>query len=462
MANFLIWLGNTLWGPPTMVLIFIIGLLFSIKTNFFQVRKIGYILKNTLFKIFKKEENQGEGVMTPMQAVSTALAGTVGNGNIAGVATAIAIGGPGSIFWMWMVAILGMMTKMVEVSLAVHYREKDEQGNFYGGPMYYIEKGLGPKWKPLAKFFALMMVIGALGTAVFVQPHTMSAAMKNIFNIPPVVTVTLSVILTGVVVIGGFKRIGEFCEKITPAMCLLYIIASLGIIFYNIDRIPEIFGLIFTYAFKPMTAVGGFAGSTIMITMQRGISRGMFSNEAGMGSAPMVHATAITDHPIRQGLFGAFEVFADTIVICTMTALVILSSGTEIWASGLNGVDLTMAAFRTLYGNAGSALIGISVLLFAYSTMVGYAIEYETSVVYLFGQKSVRFFRWIYLIPPFLTLGRPTELIWTVVDISTGIEAIPNLFALFMLSGVFIKLFNDFVNNKMSTVELKATNNTIK
>ncbi|MBU5486508.1 sodium:alanine symporter family protein [Clostridium sp. MSJ-11] len=449
MVNFLNWLGNTLWGPPTMILIFITGIVFNVKTLFFSIRKIGYILKNTIGTIFKKDEVKGEGVMTPFQAVSTALAGTVGNANIAGVATAIAVGGPGAVFWMWVVALLGMMTKMVEVALAVHYRDKDENGNFYGGPMYYIERGLGPKWKPLAKFFALMMVIGALGTAVFVQPHTMSAAMKNIFNIPPVITVTLATALTGAVVIGGFQRVGQFCEKVTPAMCVVYIVSALGIIFANIDRVPEAFGLIFKYAFQPMPAIGGFAGSSIMLTLQRGVARGTFSNEAGMGSAPMVHATAMTDHPIRQGLFGAFEVFADTLVICTMTAIAILTCGPEIWASGLNGVDLTMAAFKTLYGNFGGVIIGVCVLLFAFSTMVGWAIEYETSIVYLFGSKHIKIFRWIYLIPPFLTLGKTTEMIWTIVDISTGIEVIPNLIALFMLSGVFIKLFIDFEQNIM-------------
>ncbi len=453
MINFINWLAGVLWGPPTMILIFATGLIFSFRTGFFQITKIGYILKSTLFKIFKKDENKEEGVMTPFQAVSTALAGTVGNGNIAGVATAIAIGGPGAVFWMWLVGILGMMTKMVEVSLAVHYRVKDENGNYYGGPMYYIEKGLGPKWKPLAKFFALMMVIGALGTAVFVQPHTMSMAMENIFKIPPVLTVTVSVILTGIVIIGGFKRIGRFCELLTPFMCVIYIIGSLGIIFYNIEKLPEVLKMIFTYAFSPTPAKGGFVGSSVMIAMRRGMSRGMFSNEAGMGSAPMVHATAKTDHPIRQGLYGSFEVFVDTIIICSMTALTILLSAPDVWHSGLNGIDLTIEAFSRIYGTLGSGLVAIAVLLFAFSTMVGYAVEYETSVVYLFGSKFLKIFRWIYLIPPFLTLGKPTETIWAVVDISTGIEGIPNMIALIMLGGVFVKLFNEFIEKEKISKE---------
>ncbi|MGB9867600.1 MAG: alanine/glycine:cation symporter family protein [Bacillota bacterium] len=448
MVSFLNWLARTLWGTPMMVLIFVTGMWFSIRTKLFQVTHIGYVLRNTFFKIFTKDRLRGEGLMTPFQAISTALAGTVGNGNIAGVATAIAVGGPGAVFWMWVVAVLGMMTKMVEVSLAVHYRCSDEKGNYYGGPMYYIEKGLGPRRKPLARFFALMMIIGALGTAVFVQPHTMSTAMESIFGIPPLLTTSVAVALTAVVIIGGFKRIGQFCEKLVPFMCGLYILGALGIILVNYSRIPEVLGMIFRYAFQPAPAVGGFAGASVALAMRRGMARGMFSNEAGMGSAPMVHATAITDHPIRQGLYGVFEVFTDTIVICTMTALAILTSAPGIWYSGLNGVELTLKAFDHIYGPLGSVIVGLGVLVFAYSTMVGYAVEYETSVVYLLGPGALELFRIIYLVPPFIAVSKPVELIWTVVDICTGIEGIPNMLALLMLSGVFIRLFTDFAQRE--------------
>lgn len=444
MIKFFDWLAGQLWGWPMMILIFACGIVFSFKTGFFQIRHLGFVLKNTLFKIFDRK-TKGEGTMTPFQAVSTALAGTVGNGNIAGVATAIAIGGPGAVFWMWVVAIFGMMTKMVEVTLAVHYRVRDEKGNFYGGPMYYIEKGLGKQWKPLAQFFAAMMILGALGTAVWVQPATMASAMKNVFNIPPLVTAGVSVVLTALVVLGGFKRIGQFCEKLVPFMCAFYIIGALGIIGVNIARLPEVFGLIFRYAFQPAPAVGGFAGASLILAMRRGMSRGMFSNEAGMGSAPMVHATAITDHPVRQGLFGVFEVFMDTIVICTMTAMVILIAAPDLWHSGLNGVDLTFAAFESLYGAFGKAIVAIGVLLFAFSTMVGYTVEYETSVVYLFGSKAVKPFLWLYLIPPFIAVTQPVEFVWTIVDVSTGIEGIPNMIALLLLSGVFMKVYRDFL-----------------
>lgn len=452
MVTILNTLNDILWGPPTMILLFIVGLLFSIKTGFFQVRKLGYILSQTLGQIFKKinrSENTNEGTMTPLQAVSTAISGTVGTGTIAGVAAAIYVGGPGAVFWMWIVAFFGMMTKMVEVSLAVNYRIQRDDGTYVGGPMYYIERGLGAKWKPMALFFALMMICGSMGTAVFVQPHTMSMAMKDIFAIPPYVTVISSVVVCGMVIFGGFTSIGRFCEKLTPLMCGIYILASLGCLLVNFSAIPTAFGLIFEYAFAPMPAVGGLAGSAVIIAIQKGVARGTFSNEAGMGSAPMVHATAKTDHPIRQGMYGSLEVFVSTLIICTMTALVILTTDVSVWASGLNGVELTMAAFSHTYGIAGKYLVGISVLLFALSTMIGFCVEFETSATYLFGTKYLTFFRALYLVPPFLTLGHPTELIWTVVDISVAILVIPNVIALLLLNKKFVELFKDFETNFM-------------
>lgn len=452
MVTILNTLNDILWGPPTMLLLFIVGLLFSIKTGFFQIRKLGYILSQTLGQIFKKinrADNTNEGTMTPLQAVSTAISGTVGTGTIAGVAAAIYVGGPGAVFWMWIVAFFGMMTKMVEVSLAVNYRIQRDDGTYVGGPMYYIERGLGPKWKPMALFFALMMVCGSMGTAVFVQPHTMSMAMKDIFAIPPYVTVISSVVVCGMVIFGGFTSIGRFCEKLTPLMCGIYILASLGCLLVNFSAIPTAFGLIFEYAFAPMPAVGGLAGSAVIIAIQKGVARGTFSNEAGMGSAPMVHATAKTDHPIRQGMYGSLEVFVSTLVICTMTALVILTTDVSVWASGLNGVELTMAAFSHTYGILGKYLVGVSVLLFALSTMIGFCVEFETSATYLFGTKYLTFFRALYLVPPFLTLGHPTEVIWTVVDISVAILVIPNVIALLLLNKKFVELFKDFETNFM-------------
>lgn len=453
MADFLTTVSNILWGPPTMILLFAVGLLFSVRTGFFQIRKLGFILNNTLMQIFRKTSrsaNTNEGTMTPLQAVSTAISGTVGTGTIAGVAAAIVVGGPGAVFWMWVVAFFGMITKMVEVSLAVHYRTTRDDGTYVGGPMYYIERGLGPKWKPMAMFFAVMMMCGSMGTAVFVQPHTMSVAMDSIFGIPPVVTIITVVIICASVIFGGFTSIGRFCEKITPLMCGLYILGSIGCLIVNYQGIPEAFSLIFSYAFAPMPAMGGLAGSAVAMAIQKGVARGTFSNEAGMGSAPMVHATAKTDHPIRQGMYGSLEVFVSTLVICTMTALVILTSDIKIWASGLDGIDLTMAAFSGIYGTFGHYIVGVSVLLFALSTMIGFCVEYETSATYLFGTKYLKFFRALYLVPPFLTLGHPTQTIWTVVDISVAIVVIPNVLALLLLRNKFVELFKDFETRFMN------------
>lgn len=445
-VSFLNTLAGYLWGVPMIALLLVTGVYLTLRTSFYQISNMGYILRNTLGTILRREKavDQKElpGVLTPFQAISTALAGTVGNGNIAGVATAIAAGGPGAVFWMWVVAVLGMMTKMAEVTLALHYREVREDGTTYGGPMYYIEKGLGLSWKPLAIFFAVSTVIGSLGTAVWVQPHTMGVALKGALGIPPIVTSIVASALTGLVIIGGFKRIGRFCEFITPFMCLAYIVGGLVVILGNASRIPEAFGLIFRYAFTPSAATGGFVGATVARAMRMGMARGMFSNEAGMGSSPMVHATVVTDHPARQGLWGAFEVFVDTIVVCTITALAIMCSG--VWSTGLSGVELTVKAFESVWGGIGTAVVTLGVVLFAYSTMVGYAFEYETSLNYLFGQKVIPFMRIVYLIPPIIAAGVSLDLAWTVVDLSTGLMGVPNLIALLALAGVFVNLLKDF------------------
>lgn len=447
MEQFLNTINGILWGPPTMILLFVVGLYFSIQTGFFQIRKIRFILNQTFGQIFKKatrSNNTNEGTLTPLQAVSTAISGTVGTGTIAGVATAIYTGGPGAVFWMWVVAFFGMITKLVEVSLAVDYRVQRDDGTFAGGPMYYIERGLGPKWKPMAMFFALMMIFASLGTAVFVQPHTISVAMKDVFAVPAYITIITTVIICALVTFGGVKSIGSFCEKLTPLMCGIYIVICLGCVLINFTEIPSAFGYIFKYAFAPMPAVGGLAGTAVIVAIQRGVARGTFSNEAGMGTAPIVHATAKTDHPIRQGMFGSMEVFTATLIICTMTALAILTSGEAIWASGLTGIELTMNVFANSYGMFGKYILTVCVILFALSTMIGFAVEFETSAIFLFGTKYIKLFRIIYLVPPFLTLGHPTSMIWTVVDISVAILVIPNVIALLLLRKKFVSLFKDF------------------
>ncbi|MDD4439540.1 MAG: amino acid carrier protein, partial [Tissierellia bacterium] len=299
--------NNFVWGPPILILIVGTGLYLSVKTGFFSITKLGYVLKNTLLKMFSKEQ-RGEGEVTAFQAVATALAATVGTGNIAGVATAIALGGPGAVFWMWLAAILGMTTKFAEVVLAVNFREKTEDGRFVGGPMYYIENGLGKNWKWLAVLFAFFGALASFGIGNMTQANSVALAVESTFNLPRLATGITLAILTGLVIVGGIKRIGAFTEKLVPFMAAVYIIGGLVILFANAARIPGAFGLIFSEAFTGSAAVGGFAGTTMANAIRFGIARGVFTNEAGLGSAPIAHAAATTDHPVRQGLWGVFEV----------------------------------------------------------------------------------------------------------------------------------------------------------
>ena len=449
MEQFLGTLNNILWGAPVLILLGAVGLLYAVKTRFFQFRKFGHILKSTAGEMFKKGGGAtGEnGTLTPLQAVSSALAGCVGTGNISGVATALFVGGPGAIFWMWIISLLGMLTKCVEVTLAQYYRIKGDDGVYYGGPMYYIERGMGKKWKPLAIFFAITIVLGGLGTAAFVQPYTMSTAVENIFGVPTWITTLVAALICGVVLLGGVKGIGKFCEKITPLMCGIYIVGALGVILLNIQNVPAAFAAIFKYAFTPLSAVGGIAGSTLALALRQGAARGTFSNEAGCGSSPITHATAITEHPFKEGMYGSFEVFIDTLVVCTMTSLAIMCSGPEVWQSGLKAEALTMSAFSTAYGGIGSYLVAIPLILFAFSTMVGWEINYESAFFYIFPRESKGMkilVRIIWLVPGFLALGKTPEIVWTVVDIVSGFWCIPNAIALLCLSGVFMKIYNDY------------------
>ncbi len=448
-------ISSFLWGAPVLILLAAVGLLFGCKTKFFQFRKFGYILKNTAGEMFKKGGGAKgkEGTLTPLQAVSSALAGCVGTANIAGVATAMVVGGPGAVFWMWVVALLGMLTKCVEVTLGQYYRVKGEDGVYYGGPMYYIERGMGRKWKPLAVIFSVTIILGGLGTAAFAQPYTMSTAVQNSLGIPAWITTVAAAVICGVVLLGGVKSIGGFCEKLTPAMCLIYVVGVLGVIIINLEHVPAAFAAIFRYAFAPMPAVGGLAGSTVALALRQGAARGTFSNEAGCGSSPITHATAIT---VKEGMYGCFEVFVDTLVVCTMTALGILCAGPEIWQSGLEAEALTMAAFSTAYGSTvGKLLVTIPLALFAFSTMVGWEINYESAFFYLFpkGKQSKVFkyaIRILWLVPGFLALGKTPQVIWTIVDIVSGFWCIPNAIALLALSGVFMRIYRDYESKYIS------------
>ncbi|WP_312702256.1 sodium:alanine symporter family protein [Sedimentibacter sp.] len=437
-------INGLVWGPPMLILIVGAGLFLSVKTGFFSLTKLGYILKNTLLKMFSKE-SKGEGEVTAFQAVATALAATVGTGNIAGVATAIALGGPGAVFWMWFAAILGMTTKYAEVVLAVNFREKTEDGRFVGGPMYYITNGLNMKW--LAIIFAIFGAFAAFGIGNMVQSNSVAAALETSFGVAPLVTGLVLAVLTALVIIGGIKRIGAFTEKLVPFMAAIYIAGGLIIILMNAAKIPAAFGLIFSSAFTGHAAVGGFAGATLARALRYGVARGVFTNEAGLGSAPIAHAAATTDHPVRQGLWGVFEVFADTLVICSITALAIITSG--VWEGGATGAALTTAAFdASLPG--GGYIVSIGIVLFAFSTIVGWEYYGERCAEYLFGPKVNFIYRILWI--PFVVVGAIGGLgfVWDLADTLNGLMAIPNLIGVLLLSGTVFKLTKEYFSKEKS------------
>lgn len=444
------------WGVPAMVCIIGVGLLLSIRTRFIQFRKFGYTFKVTLGRIFHKKE-ASDGSITPFQAVCTALAATVGTGNIAGVAGAIAIGGPGAVFWMWISALLGMCTKFSEVTLAVHFREKNRQGDWTGGPMYYIKNGLGPKWRWMAVLFALLGVLTVFGTGNATQVNTITSAINTAllnYHVIDASSVSVSSLIIGIIIavlvalilLGGIKRIGGVAEMLVPFMALLYIILALGVIFLNIDRVPGVFASIIEGAFSPASVTGGVVGS-FFLSMQKGVARGIFSNEAGLGTGSIAHATADTDHPVKQGFFGIFEVFADTIVICTMTALVILCSGVSVSYGTDAGAELTINGFITTYGSWVSIFTAVALCCFAFSTILGWGLYGTRCIEFLFGSWINKPFMVVYSLVAVIGATADLGLLWSVAETFNGLMSIPNLIALFLLSGTVVKLVKDYFKN---------------
>ena len=375
--------NDFIWGVPAMICIIGVGLFLSFRTHFIQIRKFPYAMKCTIGRMFRKKE-AADGAITPFQAVCTALAATIGTGNIAGVAGAIAIGGPGAVFWMWISALLGMCTKFAEVTLAVHFREKNEQGDWVGGPMYFIKNGLGKKWMFLAYAFALFGTLAVFGTGNATQVNTITAAINSAllnYNLVNDSTIRISCLIIGIVIavlvglilLGGIKRIGKVAEKLVPIMAVLYIILSIGVIVLHINQVPSVFARIITGAFRPSAVTGGIVGS-FFLSMKKGVSRGIFSNEAGLGTGSIAHACADTRKPVKQGFFGIFEVFMDTIVVCTMTALVILLSGVNIPFGQAAGAELTIAGFTSVYGNWVSIFTAVAMCCFAFSTIIGWGL----------------------------------------------------------------------------------------
>lgn len=448
--------NSFVWGIPAMVCIIGVGLLLSIRTGFIQFRKFGYTFKVTLGRIFHKKE-AADGSITPFQAVCTALAATVGTGNIAGVAGAIAIGGPGAVFWMWISALLGMCTKFSEVTLAVHFREKNKHGDWTGGPMYYIKNGLGPKWRWMAVLFALLGVLTVFGTGNATQVNTITSAVNTALlscHVIDASSVSVSSLIIGIIIavlvalilLGGIKRIGRVAEMLVPFMALLYIILALGVIFLNIDRVPGVFASIFEGAFSPASVTGGVVGS-FFLSMQKGVARGIFSNEAGLGTGSIAHATADTDHPVKQGFFGIFEVFADTIVICTMTALVILCSGVPVNYGTDAGAELTINGFIATYGNWVSIFTAVALCCFAFSTILGWGLYGTRCIEFLFGTWINKPFMVVYSLVAVIGATADLGLLWSVAETFNGLMSIPNLIALFLLSGTVVKLVKDYFKN---------------
>lgn len=444
--------NDFVWGVPAMICIIGVGLYLTLRTNFLQIRKFPYAMKTTVGRVFKKK-NASDGALTPFQAVCTALAGTVGTGNIAGVAGAIAIGGPGAVFWMWVSALLGMCTKFSEVTLAVHYREKNEHGDYIGGPMYYIKNGLGKKWHWLAILFCIFGVMTVFGTGNATQVNTITTAINSAllnYHILPesavdtfnlVMGIVLAV-LVGVILLGGIKRIGKVTEKLVPFMALLYIALGLGVVILNIQNVPEVFYSIVYGAFNPKAVTGGIVGS-FFLSMKKGVSRGIFSNEAGLGTGSIAHACADTKNPVKQGYFGIFEVFTDTIVICTLTALVILCSGVPVNYGEAAGAELTILGFTSTYGNWVSIFTAVAMCCFAFSTIIGWGLYGARCIEFLFSSKMIKPFMVIYSLVAIIGATMDLGLLWSIAETFNGLMSIPNLIALFLLSGTVVKLVKE-------------------
>jgi AGCS family alanine or glycine:cation symporter len=433
------WLNGYVWGTPMIVLLIGTGVLLTIVTGAAQFRYLWRALREVLGKLTRP--GGGEGSVRPFQAVATALASTVGVGNIAGVATAIFLGGPGALFWLWVSGLLGMCTKYAEIVVALHYRERDADGTMRGGAMYVLKNGLKLPW--LGAIFALLTSLAAFGIGNMVQANSVADALHATFGLSQSTTGIVLVVLTGAVILGGIKRIGQVTQLLVPFMALFYLGGGIVILLMHASKLPDVFALVFDSAFSGTAAAGGFAGSTIAMALRYGIARGLFSNEAGLGSAPIVHAAADTDHPVRQGLYGIFEVFVDTLLICTVTGLVILV--TDTWTTGSTGAALSVRAFEAgLPGTWGDVVVTGGLVLFAYSTVIGWSYYGETGVVYLFGAKAALPYRIAWLVFIYLGAVGSLHLIWDVADTLNGLMAIPNLIAVLFSIPLLLRLQKEF------------------
>ena len=467
-------LKDLAWGPWMLLLLFGTGIYLSIRVGFPQFRRFGYVMKNTIGKVFRKQ-SAGEGEVTPLQAVTTALAATVGTGNIAGVTGAIAVGGPGAVFWMWVSALFGMVTKYSEVVLAIRYRERNEKGDWVGGPMYYIKNGLGKKWTWLAAVFSILGALAAFGIGNMTQVNTIANSINSAIDAFGGNTAANSVMVFGqtvpfssliiggivavivaLVLFGGIKHIGSVAEKLVPLMAVIYIVCGFAVIFSNLGSVGKVFAMIFKGAFSAEAALGGAFGITIMTTIQKGVGRGVFSNEAGLGSAPMAHAASSESDPVKQGLYGIFEVFMDTIVICTLTALTLLcgvESGVGITWGQSAGAELISQSFATVFGaQAGSLIVAVAISLFALTTILSWSLYGTRCFEFLFGTRYVPIYQVIFVAIIVIGAALELELAWDIAETLNGFMAVPNLVALLGLSGVVIRLTKE----RFSKDELRA------
>ena len=432
-------INDFVWGLPLIILLLGTGIYYTFLLKGLQFRKLGHSLYLAFIKR-KEEGNSGEGDISHFQALMTALAGTVGTGNIAGVAGAISVGGPGALFWMWMTGFFGMATKYSEAVLAVKYRKVDEYGNMIGGPMYYLQEGLNSKFLGVA--FAIFAVIASFGIGNTVQVSEVASAMKTSFNVDPRITGIVLLVLTGSVILGGIQRIGRFTSAIVPTMIIFYVVSSLVIIFMHYDKIIPAFVLIFKSAFIPQAAIGGTFGALLSKTIQKGVSRGIFSNESGLGSSPIAAAAAKTNDPVSQALVSMTQTFIDTIIVCTMTGLIIVMSG----ATEGTGAVLTEKAFSILLpGDIGGIIVTISLIFFAYSTILGWAYYGEKALEYLAGEKSIMIYRIIFTFAIYLGIVF-SKGVWVFSDIANGLMALPNLIGLLFLAKVVKSETNRFLN----------------
>ena len=431
-------LNGIVWGPAMLVLILGTGLFLMAGLRLMPLQRIGYGFR----MLWSGRRGTGEGDISPFNALMTSLSATVGTGNIAGVATAIFMGGPGALFWMWCTALVGMATKYAEAVLAVRYRETDEAGNYIGGPMFYIKNGLGSGWTWLGTLFAIFGALAGFGIGNTVQANSVADALNSKLGIPHLGTGVVMAILAALVLIGGIRRIATVAGKLVPFMAASYIVAGLVVLALNAPAVPDAIALVFTHAFTPTAATGGFAGAAVWAAIRYGVARGIFSNEAGLGSAPIAHAAASTDSPVRQGTVAMLGTFIDTLVICSITGLVIVVTGA--WTSGENGAGLTSLAFESALPGIGGYVVSFGLVLFAFTTLLGWSFYGEKCVEYLFGLRAIPLFRvlWIIAIP--IGANSSLDFIWLVADTLNALMALPNLLALLLLSPVVFQLTRDY------------------